>query len=143
MPKTNFERFIQGIGKFAERASEARKQYQEYQQYPATGSSRLPSSQSVIEISFLTEWYDTTQKAIKEEIADFYREFPAPFVEVYETEIFKTNKRGCFFTWVSFAVLVQAPKRIAKKEMESRCHSIVATEQGMLAYKVSVDNSYQ
>ena len=74
---------------------------------------------------------------------DFYENIPLPFVEIYETEIFKTHVDGKFYVHTSFAILVDAPPSVARKEMEYRCHKIIETEEGIVAFSATVDRSYQ
>jgi hypothetical protein len=132
MGKTNFERFIESLGKAFNMGEKLRRD----------ALKRLEPQQSVIEVTFISTFEKATQKSIHEEIADFYENAPLPFVEIYETEIFKTHVVGRYIVHTSFAILVAAPAKIAKHEIEERCHKVVETEHGIEAYKVTVDRSY-
>lgn len=137
MAKTNFERFVQKVGQFLKESAEVSGKRQKVER------PRLPTNQSVIEITIISRFDNSTQKAIHEEMEHFYKNAPLPFVEIYETEVFKTHTKGLFYVYTSFSVLVDAPARIARQEMEDRCHKIVETEEGIMAFKATVNRDYQ
>lgn len=132
MGKTNFERFIEGLGKAVKTGQKLRRE----------GRKALAAEQTVIEVTFISKFENATQKSIHEEINEFYHEAPLPFVEIYETEIFKTHVKGCYIVHNSFSILVAAGPKIARQEIEDRCHKIVETEHGIEGFRVSVDRSY-
>ena len=138
MGRTNFERFVQKVGQFIKDTAEEAASKQSKVKQP-----KLPPTQSVIEITIISRFNESTQKAINEEMENFYKNAPIPFVEIYETEIFKTSTLGLFYVYTSFSVLVDAPPRIARQEMEDRCHKIVETEEGILAFRAVVNRDYQ
>ena len=134
MPKTNFERLVEGV-------------FNTIKTKIATASVpkeqlKLTADQAVIEISVLVDYHDATKKSIEDDIKEFYEKAPIPFVEIFDTDIFTTHTRGKYIALASFKVLVAATPRVAREEMALRCHKIVETERTVLAFMVKVDKNY-
>lgn len=127
MGRTNFEKLISKLKKFG---LEAAKHYGEEQ------VAQLEYEETSVEISFLTVYNGDSKKEIEEEVNEFFREKSIPFTDYYDIEYYQSHVKGQYYVIISCAILVAANKKDAKKEMRTRCHKIVESQDGILGFKV-------
>lgn len=93
---------------------------------------------TVIRISLLGLFRDMDKQEIQKEIEAFYALPEYPFVSVFDTEYFKTHVHKEWYALVEFDILVAAERRLARKVIHDRCHKIVESEPGVVAFNVKL-----
>ena len=121
-----------------EKAKKVISAYNESVEQERNEVKRIGEVGTVLRVSLLGRFQDMLKRDIQEEVAEFYACEEFPFVAVYDTEYFKTHVEKEWYALVEFDILVAADRKLSRKVIYDRCHKIVESEPGVVAFKVKL-----